>query len=162
MAKKKTHVSKNTAHRRHQPSSRSSSRSLLTNPFVLIGLVAVLALVIWRVVAGIGSAGKENGLGATISVEEAYSRYREGAFLLDVRENSEWDEFHVPETTHIPLGELAERVDELPRDQPIVVICRSGNRSQQGRDILLEAGFSDVTSMDGGLKEWLALGYPTE
>lgn len=162
MAKKKTHVSKNTAHRRHQPSSRSSSRSLLTNPFVLIGLVAVLALVVWLVVTGTGNAGKENGLGATISVEEAYSKYQEGAFLLDVRENSEWDEFHVPGTTHIPLGELAERVDELPRDQPIVVICRSGNRSQQGRDILLEAGFSDATSMDGGLKEWLALGYPTE
>ena len=162
MAKKKTHVSKNTAHRRHQPSSRSSSRSLLTNPFVLISLVAVLALVIWLVVAGTGRAGKENGLGATISVEEAYSRYQEGAFLLDVREVSEWDEFHVPETTHIPLGELAERVDELPRDEPIVVICRSGNRSKQGRDILLEAGFADVTSMDGGLKEWLALGYPTE
>jgi rhodanese-related sulfurtransferase len=162
MAKKKTHVSKNTAHRRHQPSPGSSSRSLLTNPFVLIGLVAVLALVVWLVVTGTGNAGKENGLGATISVEEAYSKYQEGAFLLDVRENSEWDEFHVPGTTHIPLGELAERVDELPRDQPIVVICRSGNRSQQGRDILLEAGFSDATSMDGGLKEWLALGYPTE
>ncbi len=117
MAKKKTHVSKNTAHRRHQPSSRSSSRSLLTNPFVLIGLVAVLALVIWLVVTGTGSAGKENGLPATISVDEAYSLYQQGVFLLDVRENSEWDEFHVPDTTHIPLGELAERVDELPRDQ---------------------------------------------
>ena len=162
MAKKKTHVSKNTAHRRHQPSSRSSSRSLLTNPFVLIGVVAVLAVVIWLVVTGAGSAGKKNGLPATISVDEAYSMYQQGVFLLDVRENSEWDEFHVPETTHIPLGELAERVDELPRDQRIVVICRSGNRSQQGRDILLEAGFTEVTSMDGGLKEWLALGYPTE
>ena len=162
MSKKKTHVSKNTAHRRHQPSSRPSSRSLLTNPFVLIGLVAVLAIIIWLVVMGAGSAGKENGLPATISVDEAYSMYQQGVFLLDVRENSEWDEFHVPETTHIPLGELAERVDELPRDQRIVVICRSGNRSQQGRDILLEAGFTEVTSMDGGLKEWLALGYPTE
>lgn len=158
MAKKKTHVSRNASHGQH----KSQPRPLLTNPLVLIGVVAALALVIWLVVTNTGSAGKENGLPATISVDEAYSMYQQGAFLLDVRENSEWDEFHVPGTTHIPLGELAERVDELPGDQPIVVICRSGNRSKQGRDILLEAGFTDVTSMDGGLKEWLVLGYPTE
>jgi rhodanese-related sulfurtransferase len=53
-------------------------------------------------------------------------------------------------------------VSEVPRDKEIVVVCRSGNRSQQGRDILLDAGFAQVTSMTGGLNEWRAKGYPIE
>jgi rhodanese-related sulfurtransferase len=53
-------------------------------------------------------------------------------------------------------------VSEVPADQEIVVVCRSGNRSQSGRDILREAGLARVTSMAGGLKEWKAAGYPTE
>lgn len=162
MAHKKNHVSRNASHGQLKSKSHPPSRSLLADPLVLIGLVAALALVIWLVVAGTGSAGRENGLPATISVEEAYSMYQRGVLLLDVREDSEWDEFHVPGTTHLPLGELAERVDELPRDVQIVVICRSGNRSRQGRDILLEAGFTEVTSMDGGLKAWQANGYPIQ
>ncbi|PIV26809.1 MAG: rhodanese-like domain-containing protein [Anaerolineae bacterium CG03_land_8_20_14_0_80_58_20] len=85
-----------------------------------------------------------------------------GAFMLDVRELSEWNEFHAPVATLIPLGELASRVNELPRDRKIVVVCRSGNRSQQGRDILLAAGFMQVTSMDGGMNAWQTSGYPIE
>ena len=79
--------------------------------------------------------------------------YTEGTFVLDVRTPEEWNEFHAPDTTLIPLDELAARVNELPKDQPIVVVCRSGNRSQAGRDILLQAGFN-ATSMSGGLNEW--------
>lgn len=82
--------------------------------------------------------------------------------VLDVRTVEEWNEFHAPNTTLIPLDELASRVDEVPRDREIVVVCRSGNRSQQGRDILLNAGFEKVTSMTGGLNEWRARGYPIE
>ncbi|GAB4581752.1 MAG: rhodanese-like domain-containing protein [Anaerolineales bacterium] len=95
-----------------------------------------------------------------ITVSEAYQKYEDGVFLLDVRTPEEWNEFHAPNTTLIPLDQLATRVDELPKDQEIVVICRSGNRSQQGRDILLQAGFEQVTSMAGGLNEWRSTGYP--
>ena len=96
-----------------------------------------------------------------ISVEEAVAKRDSGAFILDVRQPEEWNEFHVPESTLIPLGELTSRVNELPKDQEIVVVCRSGNRSAQGRDILLGAGFTQVTSMAGGLTQWKAAGYPT-
>ena len=96
-----------------------------------------------------------------ISVEEAVDRRDAGAFILDVRQPEEWNEFHVPDSTLIPLGELASRVDELPKDQEIVIVCRSGNRSAQGRDVLLDAGFTQVTSMAGGLTQWRAAGYPT-
>jgi rhodanese-related sulfurtransferase len=97
-----------------------------------------------------------------ISVADAFQKYEEGAFLLDVREQAEWDEYQIPGATLIPLGELAERVDELPKDEEIVVVCRSGNRSQEGRDILLRAGFSKVSSMAGGMIEWRDAGHPVE
>lgn len=77
-----------------------------------------------------------------------------------MRQPEEWNEYHIPGASLIPLGELAARVDELPRDQEIVVVCRSGNRSATGRDILREAGFTQVTSMAGGVTEWRAAGHP--
>jgi rhodanese-related sulfurtransferase len=85
-----------------------------------------------------------------------------GAFVLDVRTPEEWNEFHAPNSTLIPLDQLASRLSEVPRDRQIVVVCRSGNRSQQGRDLLLNAGFEQVASMAGGLNEWRANGFPIE
>lgn len=95
-----------------------------------------------------------------ISVTEAYQKYESGTFLLDVRTPEEWNEFHAPNTILIPLDELPNRISEVPQGQEIVVVCRSGNRSQQGRDILLDAGYTQVTSMAGGLNEWRDTGYP--
>jgi rhodanese-related sulfurtransferase len=137
-------------------SSQSSAGAFLRRPVVQIGIVAIVALVVWLLVA------TTSGAGGRVSVDKAYSMYQDGAFLLDVRTVEEWNEFHAPNTTFIPLDELASRVDELPRDRQIVVICRSGNRSQQGRDVLLEAGFTQVTSMTGGLNAWRSSGYPIE
>ena len=61
-----------------------------------------------------------------------------------------------------PLNELESRLDELPQNEEIVVVCRSGNRSQVGRDTLRNNGFEQTTSMSDGLKAWRAAGYPTE
>lgn len=97
-----------------------------------------------------------------ISVDEAYELYQDGVFFLDVRTQEEWDDFHAPGTTLIPLDELESRLNELPEDEPIVVVCRSGNRSQVGRDILLSNGFEQTSSMAGGLNAWSAAGYPIE
>ena len=97
-----------------------------------------------------------------ISVDEAYQKYQDGVFLLDVRTQEEWDEYHAPDTTLIPLDQLEGRLDELPQDEEIVVVCRSGNRSQAGRDILRNNGFERSTSMSGGLNAWRAAGYPIE
>ena len=149
--------------KRVKRSTQSSSSAFLRRPAVQIGIVAVVALVIYLLVASAGGGSGGNGLASNISVDEAYAIYQQGdAFFVDVRELSEWNEFHAPGTTLVPLGELPARLNEIPRDRPIVVVCRSGNRSQQGRDILLEAGFTDVTSMDGGLNEWRSKGYPIE
>jgi rhodanese-related sulfurtransferase len=96
-----------------------------------------------------------------ISVAEAVAKQEQGIFLLDVREPDEWAAGHVSGSTLIPLGELEGRVAEVPRDREIVVICRSGNRSRHGRDVLLAAGHTRVASMAGGLLAWKAEGHPT-
>jgi rhodanese-related sulfurtransferase len=62
--------------------------------------------------------------------------------------------------TLIPLGDLTPRLNEVPQDQEIVVVYCSGNRSAQGQDILLNVGFTQATSMAGGMKQWQALDYP--
>lgn len=131
------------------------------NTLLLWGMIAVLVL---------GTLGfwftSQNATGAKsypleITVAEALAKRDAGAFILDVRQPEEWNEFHVPDSTLIPLGDLAARAAELPKDQEIVIVCRSGNRSAQARDILLGAGFTQVTSMAGGLTQWKAVGYPT-
>ena len=103
----------------------------------------------------------EDTLPPDISVADAAKRRDRRAFILDVRETAEWVEVHIPDSTLIPLGELPKRVGEVPRDREVVVICRSGNRSQKGRDVLIKAGFRKVTNMQGGVKQWRSEGHPT-
>lgn len=157
----KKSISRSSAARREN--ARNSPSNFLRRPAVQLGILAVAALVIVMLVIGANSGSGK--LAATISTQEAYALYQQGdAFFLDVREPDEWNEYHAPSTTLIPLGQLAARVNEIPvpKDAPIVVVCRSGNRSDEGRDILKQAGFTNVTSMDGGLKTWRDLGYPIE
>lgn len=99
-------------------------------------------------------------LPAEISIDEAARLRDAGAFVLDVREPYEYAEAHIDGATLIPLGELQARLSEVPRDKQVVVVCRSGNRSQSGRDVLRNAGFSSVASMTGGLIRWNASGKP--
>jgi rhodanese-related sulfurtransferase len=108
------------------------------------------------------SGGAPAALAREVDPAEAAALQEGGALVLDVREPAEWAQGHVPGATLIPLGELAARTGELPRDRSIVVICRSGNRSAQGRDILLGAGFAAVTSVRGGVSAWAAAGLPLE
>lgn len=125
--------------------------------WVLLGAAVVAA--IWLLTRL--NAENANTLPREVSVTEAAKLQEEGAFMLDVREVSEWNEGHMPGATLIPLGELPARLGEVPQDQPIVVVCRSGNRSATGRDTLLRAGFEAVTSMRGGMNDWKTSGYPT-
>jgi rhodanese-related sulfurtransferase len=108
------------------------------------------------------SSGSLEALPAEVSVQEASAMRTAGAFVLDVRQPEEWAAGHIPGATLIPLDELAGRTAEVPTDRDVVVICRSGNRSAQGRDVLLGAGFAAVTSVAGGMDDWSAAGLPTE
>jgi len=125
-----------------------------------LGLAAFAILLVAALVF-LRPASQAPILAAEISVSEAAEKRSAGAFILDVREPSEWEAVHIPDATLIPLGELPQRLNEVPRDQEVVVVCRSGNRSKQGRDILINAGFDRVTSMAGGMNDWQAQGFPT-
>lgn len=160
MPRRKSSRRRKSSSRRRSYNSRSSLGGSLRRPSVQIAILLFVALLVF-IIASLGGepANDAGNLPAFVSVDEAHQMYEEGTFVLDVRTPEEWNEFHAPNTTLIPLDELAARVDELPKDQPIVVVCRSGNRSQTGRDILLQAGFN-ATSMNGGLNEWRDTGYP--
>lgn len=125
---------------------------------------AVIAVVILAAVGLLAfqliNSGGSTALPAEITVSQASEKRDQGAFILDVREPSEWTSFHIPGATLIPLGQLPNRLAEVPRDKEVVVVCRTGHRSQQGRDILLQAGFKQVTSMAGGVTQWQTLGLP--
>ena len=139
--------------------TRSGLSAFLRKPAVQLAMVAFIAFVIYLIASAGGSGG--NGLAREVSVDDAYQMYQSGAFVVDVRTQEEWDEYHAPNATLIPLDQLPNRLSEVPKDREILVVCRSGNRSQEGRDILLAAGYN-ATSMTGGLKEWFAKGYPIE
>ncbi len=79
--------------------------------------------------------------------------------LLDVREDFEVAEGMIPGAIHIPMGELNARLDEIDRSRPVVVVCRSGNRSARVADALTGAGFTADT-MAGGMIAWQRAGLP--
>jgi len=141
--------------------TRSGLSAFLRKPAVQLAMVAVVAFIVY-LIASAGGSSSSSGLANEVSTDEAYKMYQQsGTFTVDVRTQEEWDEYHAPNTTLIPLDQLQNRLSEVPKDKEILVVCRSGNRSQQGRDILLSAGYN-ATSMTGGLKEWYAKGYPIE
>jgi rhodanese-related sulfurtransferase len=83
-------------------------------------------------------------------------------FLLDVREPWEYQEGHVPGARLIPLGELEQRVNEVPRDRPILAICHSGQRSLAAAGYLQHLGYNSVSNVDGGTAAWVERGYPVD
>ena len=86
----------------------------------------------------------------------------ERLYLLDVREPTEYVEARVAGSTLIPLGQLAGRIGELPRDRPIATIGRSGNRSGVAAQLLQRSGFTDVRNLAGGILAWARNGLPLE
>jgi molybdopterin/thiamine biosynthesis adenylyltransferase/rhodanese-related sulfurtransferase len=84
--------------------------------------------------------------------------------VLDVREQDEWDEGHLPGAIHIPRGNLESRIERAApnRSQPIVVYCAAGNRSAFAAKTLEELGYEDVVSLAGGFTDWKRNGFPVE
>ena len=160
MAKKKT----GTISKRMQKRAEQRRKKRQTQIIVAIITLVIIAGGAWAIFGNNtdSPAAVQSSQPLEIDVDEAYEKYQAGDYVLDVRTQEEWDDFHIPGTKLIPLDELRERLTEVPRDQDIIVVCRSGNRSQEGRNILLDAGFESVTSMDGGVSDWRNKGYPIE
>lgn len=81
-------------------------------------------------------------------------RQTAGMQFLDVREPSEFRGGHVKGFRNVPLGQLKSHLDELDREQPVVVMCHSGARSNQAARMLAKQGFADVRNVRGGMMAW--------
>jgi rhodanese-related sulfurtransferase len=97
--------------------------------------------------------------GKEVSREEAQKLIDEGAQLIDVRADHEWEAGHLPGATHLPLAELDERASEIDKDRPVLLYCRGGNRSTMAAAALAAAGY-DAAKLDEGIVGWDDAGLP--
>lgn len=88
------------------------------------------------------------------------TRHAEGVAVIDVREPDEYTEAHVPGAALIPLGEVADRADEVPADRTVYLICARGGRSMRAAEHLEGLG-RDVVNVGGGTIAWIEAGHPT-
>ena len=153
MAKKKSKISKKKA-------AQAAAKSKQQRTIALIAVAITFAIV--AILSASNSADAPatvNSLPADINTAMGHQKFEDGAFLLDVRTQEEWEEYHIDGATMIVLDELEARVSEVPFDQEVIIICNSGNRSVVARDILLSAGHTSVTSISGGIQGWMKAGY---
>jgi len=89
---------------------------------------------------------------------------KNGALLVDVREEDEVVElaYDVPNMLHIPLTQFEERFTEIPKDKPVVIVCRSGARSLRATGFLVYHGYDNVVNMKHGIIRWTQKGFPTK
>jgi rhodanese-related sulfurtransferase len=96
-----------------------------------------------------------------VSRDEAQKLIEDGAQLVDVRADHEWEAGRIAGAKHLPLAELAERTGELDPDRPVVLYCRGGTRSTMATDALSDAGF-DAAKLSGGIVGWSEADLPLE
>src|SRR5512139_3482158 len=95
--------------------TRSGLSAFLRKPAVQLAMVAVVAFIVYLIAS---AGGSSNGLANEVSTDEAYKMYQQSStFTVDVRTQEEWDEYHAPNTTLIPLDQLQNRLSEVPKDK---------------------------------------------
>jgi rhodanese-related sulfurtransferase len=123
-----------------------------------LAVVMVVGVAVWL------SGASSSAASALITPAEYQSQFiSSGAdhMLIDVRTTQEYAGGHIAGSVNIALDTIASRLNDIPRDQPVVLYCRSGNRSAQAARILAEAGYTNVRDL-GGIIAWTAQGYPVE
>jgi rhodanese-related sulfurtransferase len=129
----------------------------LQDNWMLASLAAVSgAMLVWSFV-GSKLSGVEQA-----DTLQATRLYNDDALILDVREDKEYASGHIPKARHIPLGQLAGRLQELDKfkGKPILVTCRSGQRSARACGMLKKAGFETVYNQAGGIMAWERANLP--
>jgi rhodanese-related sulfurtransferase len=82
--------------------------------------------------------------------------------LIDVREPEEYAAGHIPDVTLMPMGEVPQRLNDIPTDKTVIAYCRSGNRSGQVMQFLQQQGYENVHNMEGGIIAWEQAGLPVK
>jgi len=98
----------------------------------------------------------------TVNADQARKMVAETTdlYLLDVRTSQEYAEVRMADAQLIPINELVARIDEIPRNRPILVYCAVGSRSSQVANYLVRVGYADVFNLSGGIWGWQLRGYP--
>ncbi len=101
-----------------------------------------------------------------LNIETFQSQFESGASgafqFVDVREQDEYAEGHIPGAVNIPLTEFMARVDEVSEDEPVVLVCNTGVRSSQAALFLVSMGYEDIYNLDDGTKGWIKQGRAIE
>ena len=143
-----------------------------TRFYRILAIVMIFASLLWGCGAPLAAttdpdlqaaAATSSELGPNVSPDVVAQLYPDGGVtVIDVREAWEYAEGHIPGAALIPLGTLAERIDEIPTDQPVILVCRSDNRSGQAYRWLRQQGLDNVHNMTGGMLAWQAAGLEIE
>ena len=110
-----------------------------------------------RLRALFGGQPADGRLRPKVKVAQALELVRDGATLLDVRENGEWKSGHAPGAIHVPLGDIDKAARRIKQGRPVVVMCASGMRSRTAAKHLRSLGY-DATSLSGGMAAWQRAG----
>ncbi len=133
---------------------------------VLFVIIVSLTLGLTACSSGSATPAKEvdvANLAADIDVATVKAvQGRDDVFLLDVREQSEYDAGHIPGVKLIPMDAVASRLNEIPKDKAVIVTCHSGNRSSQVAKFLRDQGYTNIHNMLGGINAWQQAGYAVE
>ena len=131
-------------------------------------IIVIAAVAILAVVAGVYTpkimnwGNEEEGNYGDVSIQEALElmEQKTDLVILDVRTVGEFDEGHIMDAINIPVGEIADRLDELSKEDDLLVYCRTGNRSGSAVSILSDAGYTKVYHMHEGISVWIQQGHP--
>ena len=106
-------------------------------------------------------AGYATGSFERMAVAELYQRWSAGGVaIMDVRDETEWRSGHIPASQHLHIADLPRHMHEIPQDQPVAVICRSGHRASIAASLVAALG-REVVAVKEGVGEWIAQGYPS-
>lgn len=131
------------------------NRLLISGVLIVIAVVAVGALLLTQ-------NNTSSPTGSVISPQDYQSRFASADHLLiDVRTPEEFNSGHIAGAINIPLDTISSRMGEIPTDRDVVLYCRSGNRSNQARQLLNGQGYTRIYDL-GGIIAWQAAGNPVE
>lgn len=141
----------------------SANIDQIVRDLIYIGVDNIAGYFDTTAIQSLAEQGQKLGSYAVKDAGELADQISTGALtIVDIRNQAEWDEGHIPGAHHIMLGYLAQRSDEIVDGKPIVVQCRTGNRSAIGASLLLAKGATEVINMQGGIRDWASAGLPIE
>lgn len=133
------------------------SEFVLHHPFLFLALLGILVMLIGNELRRALLNLKE-----VSPLEATQLLNHQDAVLVDVREPQEYQDGFLPNSIRIPLGSLSEKATQLDKhkERPIIIVCRSGNRSAQAVRMLKQMGYETVYNLGGGLHAWRAANLP--